>query len=325
MKRLMMAMAMAMTANVFGSFSYQGALRNADGSSVSATTTVNRSIEFRLYATPTGGTPLWSGVQTVVIAPSNGLFNVEIGDTMPKLSAGDSRPALDDLLAANASLYIGLTVENSSGEITPRQRILPVPVASFAQNVRQTRGDFTVASNLVVQGSAVVSNATFSGDVNLEGRLSVKDAEVLPVPVGGIIMWSSPNAPNDEAWAAQTNTGHWAICDGRKIGTIETPDLRRRFVVGADPDAGQGDYRLKATGGAEKVTLSIEEMPKHAHDYKFTGADLEANWDNDNYFYNQSEHYTGNKNTKSTEATGGGQPHENRPPYYALYYIMRVR
>jgi microcystin-dependent protein len=24
-------------------------------------------------------------------------------------------------------------------------------------------------------------------------------------------------------------------------------------------------------------------------------------------------------------ATGGNEPHENRPPYYALAYIMRVR
>jgi len=36
---------------------------------------------------------------------------------------------------------------------------------------------------------------------------------------------------------------------------------------------------------------------------------------------------TGNRspgNAKSTELGGDDQPHENRPPYYALAYIMKL-
>ena len=68
-------------------------------------------------------------------------------------------------------------------------------------------------------------------------------------------------------------------------------------------------------------------MPSHRHSYTFHGADLDGSWDGDNYFYDASDHYNRdkNKNTKYTGYAGGGAAHENRPPYYALCYIMRVR
>ena len=67
------------------------------------------------------------------------------------------------------------------------------------------------------------------------------------------------------------------------------------------------------------------EMPSHRHKYTFKGADLKGSWDDDNYFYNQSEEYKNKTNERYTNYTGGGQSHENRPPFYALCYIMRVR
>ena len=58
---------------------------------------------------------------------------------------------------------------------------------------------------------------------------------------------------------------------------------------------------------------------------KFKGADLKLSWKNHNYFYDASGHYDGNGNTQWTESAGGGQSHENRPPWYTLCYIMRVK
>jgi microcystin-dependent protein len=37
------------------------------------------------------------------------------------------------------------------------------------------------------------------------------------------------------------------------------------------------------------------------------------------------ESYYSHKGSLSSTSAGGGQPHENRPPYYALCYIMRVK
>ena len=71
--------------------------------------------------------------------------------------------------------------------------------------------------------------------------------------------------------------------------------------------------------------VNILFLPSHNHAYKFTGADVDQSWDSDDYFYCQHNQYSNNANTKYTEYSCDGQAHENRPPFYALCYIMRVR
>jgi microcystin-dependent protein len=89
-----------------------------------------------------------------------------------------------------------------------------------------------------------------------------------------------------------------------------------------------GQYKAGDTGGEDKHKLTVSELPPHSHTYDFKGADFDLSWDDDNYIYDASEHYKDrpqNANQRETNKTGGDQPHENRPPYYALCYIMRVR
>ncbi|HOF88945.1 MAG TPA: hypothetical protein PLZ36_12720, partial [Armatimonadota bacterium] len=121
------------------------------------------------------------------------------------------------------------------------------------------------------------------------------------VPVGGIIAWSGSIASIPE---------NWALCDG----TGGTPDLRDRFVVGA----GNG-YAVGATGGAATHTLSVAEMPAHTHTMPqqsgAIGVLVETTVEN---ISNRTA------STYATSSTGGGEAHENRPPYYALAWIMRT-
>lgn len=169
------------------------------------------------------------------------------------------------------------------------------------------------------------------------------------IPAGLIAMWGgvASDIPNG-----------WNLCDG----TNGTPDLRDRFIVGAGNTYSVGD-----SGGADKVTLTTEQMPQHSH---------EATISNDLKVEN-SESYTGTINVVSTQGNykyspdgsiascgsgsggytdswsrnssggfhatlpehghtltgsvsvtndnaGSGQAHENRPPYYALCYIMKL-
>jgi microcystin-dependent protein len=48
----------------------------------------------------------------------------------------------------------------------------------------------------------------------------------------------------------------WLLCDG----TSSTPDLRDRFIVGAG-----STYAVNATGGANTVTLTTDQIPSHTH------------------------------------------------------------
>ncbi|MEN9868527.1 MAG: hypothetical protein RL748_4117 [Pseudomonadota bacterium] len=130
-----------------------------------------------------------------------------------------------------------------------------------------------------------------------------------PIPQGVITMWSGPtnNIP----------TG-WALCDGNN----GTPNLKDRFIVGAGASYGVG-----ATGGANTVALSINEMPSHNHNngnfsqlLQNTGRDTTDGLDN-------NAGGTGEPDVARSAAmvnTGGGQAHENRPPYYALAFIMKL-
>jgi hypothetical protein len=126
------------------------------------------------------------------------------------------------------------------------------------------------------------------------------------VPTGMVMMWSG---------AANAIPSGYVLCDGNN----STPDLRDRFVVGA----GSG-YAVGNTGGSSSVTLTAAQMPSHTHTYSdlyvlqqalSPGIDIDFNattWDPN-----------GNR-TGTTNSAGSGQSHENRPPYYALCYVMKT-
>lgn len=185
-----------------------------------------------------------------------------------------------------------------------------------------------------------------------------KIAALSPPPVGIVQMWAGATTPS----ALPEN---YAVCDGtalsitaypelyKAIGKLHTPtgtasdkfclpDLRSRFVVGYNGN--DTDYNTIAkTGGAKTVTLAASEMPPHVHsfkDYYFaesynngrmlsgvdyisaTGFSGSGKSDTDNkylYYYNHNTNYTGGLTNYSTKA------HENRPPYYTLAYIMRIK
>ena len=88
-------------------------------------------------------------------------------------------------------------------------------------------------------------------------------------------------------WSGQSNEipAGWALCDGAN----GTPDLRGRFVVGAG-----GDYAVGDTGGA-----AMEELFNFS---RTSGTVMD-------YF---------------SAYPSDQEVHDNRPPYYALCYIMRV-
>ena len=300
-------------------FAYQGLLRDAQGNALSPGER-NKTVEFRLYSQASGGEPLWGRSQPVLL-DDNGLFVVEISDAAGTALGDAAGTNLASVLASGAgtSLYLGLTVaEPDAAEIAPRQRLVPVPFATIASDATGASGDFAVA------GAATAGGATVSGTLDARSLAVSGDAAASSVavagsivsgygtiPLGGIIPWSGATTAVPDGWA---------LCNGQTVNGRKTPDLRDRFVVGAG-----GEYLPDATGGEARVALSLEQLPAHTHDYKFTGADLSLSWDGDNYFYCQKNEYPNNGNTKTTESRGGSQPHENRPPFYALCYIMRVR
>ena len=110
-------------------------------------------------------------------------------------------------------------------------------------------------------------------------------------------------------------------CNGQVV-----PALTDRFVV----QAGHS-YSLGDNGGENFHTLTINEMPSHAHKLvvcrnEYGGIDT-GGCDAGN---NNSDHETAWKipsrqvDGSDQAYTGGDESHENRPPYYALYKLIKV-
>ena len=158
-------------------------------------------------------------------------------------------------------------------------------------------------------------------------RLSAKSDS--GVPKGSIIPWYGQ---------IKDIPSGFALCNGKN----GTPDLRNRFLVGAG-----NTYSLGNTGGADFVKLSGTQIGSHYHTFG-------VNWSsNSGYFISRGinqyikpeipsgttwQNWNGSGGNGSMTSRGSGEnlvtslaiataaqeAHENRPPYYALYYIMKL-
>ncbi|NES45950.1 tail fiber protein [Moorena sp. SIO2C4] len=164
----------------------------------------------------------------------------------------------------------------------------------------------------------VNGSANISGSLDVNGR--IKDKTGYVIPVGTVVPYTGSSAP-----------AGWLMCDGTSfdadkypdlnnvLNSEKVPDLRNRFIVGSG-----SDYATNDTGGQKTVTLTLDQMPSHNHapDEYYT------------YLLKVDGHYTTDKtddtgsepnlhSAKATLSKGGGQAHENRPPYHALNYIIK--
>ena len=141
----------------------------------------------------------------------------------------------------------------------------------------------------------------------------------------------------------------WLLCDGQN----NTPDLRDRFIVGAG-----SSYSVGAKGGEATHTLTVDEMPSHDHSATLSLSGLSTSsagahthsvkvttphsqgggyesvqggrgWADTSNISRAAISAGGHTHTISgsgsvtVNSNGSGSAHENRPPYYALCFIMK--
>jgi microcystin-dependent protein len=136
------------------------------------------------------------------------------------------------------------------------------------------------------------------------------------VPTGVVVMWSGAlnNIPEG-----------FALCDGQN----GTPNLRNRFIVGAGDE-----YSVGITGGAKEVELNTSQIPAHTH---LIMANAIATNDTVSSGTQMAKTRTGGGRSDAnlggvsnpalvgkSSSVGGGDPHENRPPYYSLAFIIKL-
>jgi len=171
------------------------------------------------------------------------------------------------------------------------------------------------------------------------------------VPSGGIIMWSG--------LISAIPTG-WALCDGNNT----TPDLRDRFIVGAgstysrndtggadsvtlteneipshshgmesagehdhggntEQDTASGSFSASANNGFSDASgvFSVNNLITDVNNTQGGSSDFKSV--SINYTHNHAINNDGS-HTHTINSFGGDGSHENRPPYYALAFIMKL-
>ncbi|MEM7802420.1 MAG: hypothetical protein AAF633_24720 [Chloroflexota bacterium] len=141
-------------ANVSATMNYQGVLRDAGGNLVNG----EQDITVKLYNQPINGVLLYQAAFTGVTI-RDGVFNVVLGDTV-ELNTG--------IFSQVSQLYIGITVAPDTVEMTPRQRLHPVPWAQRASSARRA------------DSAALADNATFAATAaTLQNGASVQNLTVV--------------------------------------------------------------------------------------------------------------------------------------------------
>lgn len=157
-------------------------------------------------------------------------------------------------------------------------------------------------------------------------------------------------------YAGATAPDGWLICDGAAVSrvtydrlfavigttygsgngttTFNLPNMKGRVAVGLD--AAQTEFNVRGeTGGAKDHTLTVAEMPSHAHtqaahthsyntfakDWAIGSGQSGNGRGMDN---STSQGSTTGSATPTINATGGGGAHNNLQPYMALPYIIRI-
>ena len=94
------------------------------------------------------------------------------------------------------------------------------------------------------------------------------------------------------------------------------PDLTDRFIVQAG-----GEYSLGKTGGEKEHKLTVREMPSHSHEVT---AYVSGSNGYDKFGIISDRDVTTPKTYTPLSDTGGNIAHENRPPFFALYKLIKV-
>lgn len=147
----------------------------------------------------------------------------------------------------------------------------------------------------------------------------------------------------------------WAFCDGSLLpisqysalfqlvgttyggdgqNTFALPDLRGRIPIHQGQGSGLSNYVIGQPGGAETVTVTVNQLAAHSHNNARGSVQAAASsnpannsWGNANAVAANSFGTAmpdGTMNTGSIGMTGGNQPHDNMLPFLPVSFIIAL-
>lgn len=145
----------------------------------------------------------------------------------------------------------------------------------------------------------------------------------------------------------------WAFCDGQLLAvsqndalfsllgtiyggdgrtTFGLPELRGRIPIHAGSGPGLSSRQLGAKGGAEKVSLTVNQLPSHTHQMKASSDSGSAASPNNstvgrtaNFDLFRANGTPGvNMSTNAIPNVGGGQSHTNLQPFLCIHFVIAL-
>lgn len=117
---------------------------------------------------------------------------------------------------------------------------------------------------------------------------------------------------------------------GDGMVTFQLPDLRGRVSVGIGAGPGLQPYEPGETGGTESVTLTTAQIPGHNHPVASSSTPTSKNPSGNVPAVTTASASYGSSTDQAMGASmigvvGGGQPHENRPPYLGINWCIALQ
>lgn len=137
-----------------------------------------------------------------------------------------------------------------------------------------------------------------NGDLNINGTLSINGLPLTVYDVGDIYITTRSDSP------AAIFGGTWE-------------QIQNRFLLAAGTS-----YTAGSTGGSKTVTLTVDQIPSHAHGFMANTPSRGAAAGYDLYPWFQDSTYP--TYSGAVYETGGGKSHTNMPPYLVVYIWKRV-
>jgi microcystin-dependent protein len=144
----------------------------------------------------------------------------------------------------------------------------------------------------------------------------------------------------------------WAFCDGALLAIAENdtlfnligttyggdgqttfalPDLRGRVPIHIGQGPGLSPYVIGQRAGVENVTLTVNQLPQHAHvvNPAASSGEQTSNRPDNNYpavggYYAASTNSSSPMGAPTLAAAGGGQPHNNIQPVVGINFIISL-
>lgn len=188
--------------------------------------------------------------------------------------------------------------------------------------------DNVINQSTVINGekSKVIIGKDLTGQT-LTGRYTLIGCMGTVSAAGTFCLWNCSNLIVTDPYLDLT-----VIRDGYNIGDyLFTSVVNPADIYGGYwEEVPQGTFLMAAgaggtvdqTGGEATHTLTIEEMPSHSHDIVDVGLD----WNTGNHSYVvRYEQVQEKSRSLQVSNTGGGQAHNNLPPYRTAHIFKRIK